>query len=174
MEEGKCLTPCKGIFADVQKDTNMWKLEEIKDFKNILDDYKDYKTGYNQGYSAEVGGIKRALRIFGDLFNFLGFKRQNKLRWVKIHFATPTFNLVTKDEKDNFEAKLSAIGGTLGLFTGFSVLTALEIFYFATKALISLGGKLIRKLVQKQSKVGFLKVGFTEKFNSLESFSLVQ
>ena len=55
MEE-KCVTPCKGVFADVQKNTNLRKLEEVDDFQNILDNYKDYKSGYSKGYSAEVGG----------------------------------------------------------------------------------------------------------------------
>ena len=84
---------------------------------------------------------------------FQGFERQTKLHWVKIYFATPTFNLVTKDEKANFEDKLSSIGGTMGLFTGFSILSAMEIIYFAGKALIVL----VRKLLEKKNRLNIDK-----------------
>ena len=53
------MTPCKGIFADVQKNTFEYNLNTIEDYKNILDDYKEYKAGYSQGYSADVGGMFR-------------------------------------------------------------------------------------------------------------------
>ena len=33
------------------------------------------------------------------------------------------------------EAQLGLIGGTMGLFTGFSILSGIEIVYFATKFL---------------------------------------
>ena len=49
------MTPCKGVFADVQKNIFEYDLNTIEDFKNIMDDYKRYKTGYR--YSAEIGGI---------------------------------------------------------------------------------------------------------------------
>ena len=36
---------------------------------------------------------------------------------------------------------LSAIGGTMGLLTGFSIISGVEIIYFATKILINILGK---------------------------------
>ena len=57
---------------------------------------------------------------------------------MRIYFDTPTFDRVTKDEKANFEAKLSAIGGTMGLLTGFSIISGVEIVYFAGKILFTL------------------------------------
>ena len=36
---------------------------------------------------------------------------------------------------------LSAIGGTMGLLTGFSIISAVEIVYFAVKIFINLIGK---------------------------------
>ena len=69
---------------------------------------------------------------------YLGFKRHTKLHWVKIYLATSTFDRITKDEKANFVAKLSAIGGTFGLLTGFSLISGVETFYFAAKILVSL------------------------------------
>ena len=38
----------------------------------------------------------------------------------------------------NLESALGVIGGTMGLFTGFSVLSAVEIVYYAIKYLSSL------------------------------------
>ena len=82
---------------------------------------------------------------------FLGFKRYTKLHWVKIYFATPTFDRITKDEKANLVAKLSAIGGTLGLLTGFSIISGVEMFYFAAKILVRLVR--IMKKMKNQKKI---------------------
>ena len=38
----------------------------------------------------------------------------------------------------NLESALGVIGGTMGLFTGFSVLSAVEIVYYAIKYLFAL------------------------------------
>ena len=46
------------------------------------------------------------------------FETHEKLQVVEIYFATPTFDKITKDAKTNSIAKLSMIGGTLGLLTG--------------------------------------------------------
>ena len=60
-------------------------------------------------------------------------KRETKLHWVKIFVATSTFDQITKDEKATFETKLSAIGGTMGLLTGFSLISGVETIYFVFK-----------------------------------------
>ena len=82
---------------------------------------------------------------------FLGFKRYTKLHWVKIYFATPTFDRMTKDEAANFMAKLSAIGGTMGLLTGFSIISGVEVLYFAVKILMGLVRML--KEMKNQNKI---------------------
>ena len=58
---------------------------------------------------------------------------KNKLRLVRIYFDTPTFDRITKDRSAKFVDMLSAIGGTMGLLTGFSIISGVEIIYFATK-----------------------------------------
>ena len=68
----------------------------------------------------------------------LGFKSQAKLHWVRIYFADPTFDRITKDEKANYVAKLSAIGGTMGLLTGFSLISGVECLFFAAKIVMGL------------------------------------
>ena len=59
--------------------------------------------------------------------------KKTKLRFVKIHFDTSTFDKVTKDQAAKFVDQLSAIGGTMGLLTGFSIISGVEILYFAVK-----------------------------------------
>ena len=58
---------------------------------------------------------------------------KNKLRYVRIYFDTPTFDRITKDRAAKFVDMLSAIGGTMGLLTGFSIISGVEILYFVAK-----------------------------------------
>ena len=63
------------------------------------------------------------------------------MRYGRIYFDTPTFDRIEKDRAAKFVDMLSAIGGTMGLLTGFSIISAVEIMYFATK----IGWNLIQK-----------------------------
>ena len=47
------------------------------------------------------------------------------------------------DTAAKFEDKLSAIGGTMGLLTGFSIISAVEILYFIAKIVINVSKKRI-------------------------------
>ena len=58
---------------------------------------------------------------------------ESSLKYVRIFFDTPTFDRVTKDRAAKFVDMLSAIGGTMGLLTGFSIISGVEILYFAVK-----------------------------------------
>ena len=58
------------------------------------------------------------------------------LRYVRIYFDASTFDVITKDRAAKFVDMISAIGGTLGLFTGFSIMSAVEIVYFGIKILL--------------------------------------
>ena len=52
---------------------------------------------------------------------------------VRIYFETPTMDKITKDQAAKFVSILSAIGGTMGLLTGFSIISGVEILYFIFK-----------------------------------------
>ena len=52
---------------------------------------------------------------------------------MRIYFDTPTFEKIIKDRAAKFEDMLSAIGGTMGLLTGFSIISGVEILYFTLK-----------------------------------------
>ena len=55
---------------------------------------------------------------------------------VQIYFDTALFDEISQDKKATFETQISVLGGTLGLFSGFSVLSAVEIVYFISKLLM--------------------------------------
>ena len=56
------------------------------------------------------------------------------LEVVQIFFDTATFDNIERDKKVKMEAQLSLIGGTMGLLTGFSIISGVEIIYFLAKA----------------------------------------
>jgi hypothetical protein len=60
------------------------------------------------------------------------------LQLVQIYFDTATFDEIERDKKMTIEGQLGLIGGTMGLLTGFSLLSAVEILYFAVKFFMSL------------------------------------
>ena len=66
------------------------------------------------------------------------------MRFVRIYFDTPTFDRITKDRAAKFVDMLSAIGGTMGLLTGFSIISGVEIIYFTLKLIINQAKKKIQ------------------------------
>ena len=81
--------------------------------------------------------IAHNLQNYYFLSYISGYKDDVKLQFVNIYFASPTFDKIINDEKANFETKLSAIGGTIGLFAGVSILSAVEILYFFVKIFLN-------------------------------------
>ena len=55
---------------------------------------------------------------------------------MRIYFYATTFDRITKDRAAKFVDMLSAIGGTMGLLTGFSIISGVEIAYFAIKIIL--------------------------------------
>ena len=68
--------------------------------------------------------------------NSIEFKEKHHLHLVKLYFDTSVYDKITKDERANFETKLSVVGGTMGLFSGFSLISGIEIIYYACKFLL--------------------------------------
>ena len=71
----------------------------------------------------------------------LDFKWKNDLKLVSIYFDTPGYDEITKDTAAKFVDRLSAVGGTFGLLTGFSLISGVEILYFMAKFFLSLAKK---------------------------------
>ena len=61
---------------------------------------------------------------------------------MKISFDTPKFEKITKDRAAKWTDKFSAIGGTMGLLTGFSIISGVEIVYFVLKIAFNLYKKI--------------------------------
>ena len=55
------------------------------------------------------------------------------LRLVQIYFDTATFDEIERDEKVKFTAALGLVGGTMGLLTGFSIISGVEVVFFLFK-----------------------------------------
>ena len=71
------------------------------------------------------------------------------LRFVRMHFYATTFDRITKDRAAKFVDMLSAIGGTMGLLTGFSIISGVEIIDFIIKIIFKI---LKDRLNKKQTK----------------------
>ena len=63
---------------------------------------------------------------------------EENLQLIQIFFDTATFDEIERDVKVTLEAQLGLIGGTMGLLTGFSILSGVEIIYYAIKFFMSL------------------------------------
>ena len=57
---------------------------------------------------------------------------------IQIYFGSATYDEISKDVKVTMEAALGLVGGTMGLLTGFSILSGVEIIYYAVRFLLSL------------------------------------
>ena len=75
-----------------------------------------------------------------EVYNYVSinidYEWKNRMRYVRIYFDTPTFDRITKDRAAKFVDMLSAIGGTMGLLTGVSIISLVEIGYFTVKFII--------------------------------------
>ena len=67
------------------------------------------------------------------------------LELVQIYFDTATFDDIERDKKIKTEAQLSLIGGTMGLLTGFSIISGVEIIFFLFRSVCDLCTYSIRK-----------------------------
>ena len=55
------------------------------------------------------------------------------MKLVQIYFDTATFDKIERDEKVKFTAALGLVGGTMGLLTGFSIISGIEVVFFLFK-----------------------------------------
>ena len=65
---------------------------------------------------------------------------------VQIYFDTALFDEISQDKKATFETQISVLGGTLGLFSGFSILSAAEIVYYLFKLFSSAIARQVSKV----------------------------
>ena len=106
----------------------------------LIESYYEYKKSIarniyfngekrNGGMSAKKDSINNLISVSTLPYN---------VQLVNVYLSTATFDEIEKDVKVTTEAALGLIGGTMGLFTGFSILSAVEIIYHLLKAFLSL------------------------------------
>ena len=67
----------------------------------------------------------------------LVFEKEVTLKYLRIFFEAEPFDKITKDSSAKFSDVLAAIGGTMGLLTGFSIISGIEILYFGIKIILN-------------------------------------
>ena len=127
-----CLHSCEGVLVTSFDKTDMDQ-EFMKKINPLVTQYKRYK-GYVKMQRSMQGNI---LHYYSTIFAIniccSDYQWMDKLRFVRIYFDTATLDRITKDRSAKFVDQLSAIGGTMGLLTGFSIISGVEILYFISK-----------------------------------------
>ena len=111
-------------------------------FDEVTKRYREYK----QQYVKNIGFNEAAFStMFGEFQSWCfnshclmceGVELANSsVQLVQIYFDTASYDETERDKKIKFEAQLSLIGGTMGLLTGFSIISGFEIFCFVIKLL---------------------------------------
>ena len=78
------------------------------------------------------------LQLKNTLFTFvLDSSIDVPLQVIEIYFDTGTYDNIERDVKVTINAQLGLIGGTMGLLTGFSILSAAEIVYYIGRFVMS-------------------------------------
>ena len=77
---------------------------------------------------------------------------ESNLHLVRIYFDTATFDDIERDKKIKAEAQLSLIGGTMGLFSGFSIISGIEIIFFLVKLIHILFAKCKQRYLTSEGK----------------------
>ena len=67
------------------------------------------------------------------------------LQLVEIYYDTATFDDIERDKKIKTEAQLSLIGGTMGLLTGFSIISGVEIIFFLRRLVVNIDTRQSKK-----------------------------
>ena len=127
-QENSCRVDCEGLYADVEFE-NLTNYENVKNsliFESLNNAYSSYKDSFVKSLVLKESGFETESLDY------------HPLQAVQIYFSTATYDEIGKDASVTFENQISAIGGTMGLFAGFSILSAVEVFYFILKFLFSL------------------------------------
>ena len=131
LEKITCRVDCEGLHADVDFD-NSTKIENEEDnlvLENLIQAYNAFKGKYVESL------------VLDNPYKSNWYKTERKgyhpLQVVQIYFSTATYDKIENDVSVTLGDQVSAIGGTMGLFAGFSILSAVEVIYFVMKFLFA-------------------------------------
>ena len=140
-EPSDCLACCEGLHADVElvnkslADVTAEDTEDREKLVQLLEEYENFKSRFVENLVFDSGQA------------FLNKSQQcippvkldyAPLQLIQIYFDANTYDKILRGIKLTPESQLGLIGGTMGLFTGFSILSAIEIIYFAIRFFMSL------------------------------------
>lgn len=128
-----CSASCTGLYADISfiKPSVTCDGENLNKLGKLQEEYDKYKRSvaenlvYGKVYNPVDPTVVESTKVLNVSFP--------PLQVVQIYFDTSTYDEIEKDQKVTLEAQLGVIGGTMGLLTGFSILSGVEIIYFALK-----------------------------------------
>ena len=150
---------CVGLYADVGVSRKHTRLKNVpKGLKGLLEAYQRHKkrfvknfvfnaSAHSANFGEKIAKKKICLRLtFQPQKNPVLHCSWSRFTLTQLHmtrfsFQVPFFTFqfwrqIVRDKKLKFEAQLSLIGGTMGLLTGFSIISAVEIVYFLIKLLV--------------------------------------
>ena len=95
----------------------------------------------SRGCPLAVRYVQIGLTPKGDVINFTFdcpgvVDQQHGFDVYHLYFDTATFDEIERDAKNSFEDQLGVVGGTMGLFTGFSILSGIEILFYLGKGFL--------------------------------------
>ena len=108
----------------------------------LMNKYETYKRNYaaNIKFDSGVENLSKCkVRIVPFDKTLLSdvTMKYTPMMLIHIYFDTETFDMIERDVKMTLPGILGLIGGTMGLFTGFSILSAVEICYFTARFFMS-------------------------------------
>ena len=108
--------------------------------QGLIEEYQKYKTSIARNVIFDGNSKTKGKSKTNSCLLLLSERNvlYQQIQLIKIYLATETFDEIEKDVKVTTEAALGLIGGTMGLFTGFSILSGVEIIYYLAKFFISL------------------------------------
>jgi hypothetical protein len=120
---------------EVQKDST----EDGGKFAELLVEYNEYKKNFVDNIEFDPSNMFIE-GTFGNRRQYIPPREKEyaPLQLIHIYFDTNTYDKINRSLKLSLEGQLGLIGGTMGLFTGFSILSGIEMIYFALKFCLSM------------------------------------
>ena len=156
--ENSCRVDCEGLYADVYfvKSTIAEKNEDMSLSQSDVEFVKLMIGKTNEdmivleplmaAYKAFKEKQFKSMTILSNNYSTVPLP-YHPLQVVQIYFSTATYDEIVNDVSVSLGDQISAIGGTMGLFAGFSILSAIEVLYFILKFVFSLMSKTRMKLI---------------------------
>ena len=116
-------------------------------FSQLRKDYQAFKNKFVKNIkfnatSSTLGNYhiidELVFKIIMPILKLPVSSNEEEIYFIEIYFDTSTYDVVEQDKKMTLEAQLGLIGGTMGLLTGFSILSGVEILYYAVRFFVSL------------------------------------